>query len=423
MVVVNFTSPASPPNNISGFQIERSRRSASGSIASAPAVNNTTKVITVTFDDAVTAGALIGDQMLIDGLLYSIVGNTSNTITFSSTTDLSSIVTFPATFVVLNDLAEFSDFDVVGSVTPTLPFNQSFIHQFTDASGSIFDFYKIKSIDSGGTVSRSYLSGAFRPGQVVSLALDEKRSDPKDTLVGVRGGSITFEVEVVMGGRKQDPKDNVVYGEIYAPAYMSNTANILHLDTIQLVRVGVGRYRATWNVPNSVGSFTLYPNEDYFIVYKANFFNMAANVMDSLIEFESEFFAITAAQGPIAGRFPSYARPEDVRMMLFNIDGYLPESVAKNDLEARNKIISYHLETASDKLREELNLHQIRASSMDRKEYVAARAIYTLLMASKSQNGSAISTQFLQEWKDRFDDIMDQLKREGSTQGIPMGRG
>jgi hypothetical protein len=426
-VIVNFSSPGNPPHNIVGFNVERSLRPASGTIALLSDINNVTKVVAVTFiGTPPAAGELAGDQMHISGSLYRILTNTTSSITFTPDVDLSTITSFPASFVILNDLAEFSSFELVGSVTPTVPFTDNTVHQFSDATGTIFDFYRIRSVDSVGTVSPP-ISRPFRPGQVVNLAIGEERKEPKDALIGVIGGSITFEVTVMVGGRRQDPKDNIVYADLFAPSYVTPNHVMTLFQTLTMVRVGLGKYRVTWtvptNVPQNAGGFPLIPGNEYVVSYKANFTGLLNQQPQSVKQFDSEFFTIQSFDGPVFGRFPAYATIDDLRMTFFNIDEYLPEALDRTDLEGRNAILQYHLEQASDKLREEMNLAQVRASSADRKEYVATRAVYSLFLASRGQKGAAISEAMIKEWKEKAEYILAQIKREGVAQGIPLGRG
>jgi len=425
-ITISFTSPANPPHNITSFQVERSKRPASGSIVLAGDVNNVLKVVTVVFSGPVPAnGALAGDQMHIAGLVYRIVTNTSTTITFTTDTDLSTITSFPASFDILNDLAEFGEFDVMGTVTPALPFNANDVHQYTDSTGTIFDFYRIKSIDSGGNLSINSLSAPFRPGQVVTLTVTDRRLTPKDSLRGIIGGSVTFEVEVILGGRRQDPKDNVVYADVFIPSQLAPNGQFMLLASLQMARVGMARYQTTWNIPASIPSLgvAIIPSDDYVVSYKANFIGLVNAAPNSYIQFDSEYFSINLLDGPVHGRFSAYATIDDLRMTFFEVDAYLPEAIKKTDVEARNKVLQYHLETASDKLNEELNIHQVRSNSSDRKEYVTARSVYTLLLAARGQNSSAVSDEFVKQWKERAEYILAQLKREGVAQGIPLGRG
>jgi hypothetical protein len=194
-----------------------------------------------------------------------------------------------------------------------------------------------------------------------------------------------------------------------------------------MARVGLGRYRITWNVPTNAppasGSFQLYPGDEYMASYKANFTGLLGAGPQQLRQFDTEFFTIQTIDGPVYGRFPAYATIDDLRKTFFNIDAYLPESLDATDVEGRNAILQYHLERASDKLREEMNLAQVRAMSADRQEYVAARSIYTLFLASRGQKGSSISEEMVNAWKERAEYILAQIKREGIAQGIPLGRG
>ena len=314
----------------------------------------------------------------------------------------------------------------MGSVTPTVPFNASVIHQVADSTGTIFDFYRIRSVDSGGNVN-SPLSDPFRVGQVAKIRLDEDRTDPKDKLHGIRGGSITFEVTVIVGGRRQDPKNNEVFAELYAPPYITPTGTLAHIQQLSMVRVGLGQYRTTWviptHAPQAAGGFPLIPTNEYIIGYKANFFGLLDAEPDQLKQFDSELFTIQEMSGPVFGRFPSYATINDLRKTFFNIDEYLPEALDKSDVEGRNAILQWHLELATDKLHEEMNLSQVRSSSADRKEYVAARSIYTIFLASRGQKGASIAKDMIQEWKERAEYVLAQIKREGIAQGIPLGRG
>lgn len=428
-VTLNFTSPGNPPHNITSFQIQRSVRPASGTIAGAGDVNNVTKVITVSFTGTPPADdALRGDQMEIDGLLYTIIANTSTTITFKADNDLSTITTFPASFIIINDLAEFSTFETVGTLTVTPPFLESQVHQFTDSTGTIFDFYQIKSVDSGGTVSTDSLTKPFRVGQVVNLALDQQRTIPQDQLAGVIGGSMDFEVTVIIGGRRQDPKDNRVIADIFSPPHLSPNSRLTNIATLEMTRVGPAQYRTTWTIPtdapDAVGGFTLFPADQYVVSYKGNFQGLLGASPDSFIEFASEMFTLSFLDGPIYGRFPPNATVEDLRKSFFEIDAYLPEALSsKEDVEARNEILQFHLQMASDKLNEELNLLQIRANSADRREYVVTRAAYTILMGARGQNSSSISDKMLEFWENRAEYVLAQLKREGVAQGYPLGRG
>lgn len=426
-VVINFSSPGNPPHNIVGFNIERSVRPAAGTIALSGDVNNITKVVTVSYTGVPPAdGSLAGDQMHVNGLLYRILTNAASTITFTADTDLSTITSFPASFLILNDLAEFGSFEVVGNMTVTPPFTVNTVQQFNDSTGTIFDFYRIKSIDSGGNISIP-LARPFRPGQVVNLAIDEERKEPKDALIGIIGGSITFEVTVILGGRRQDPKDNEVYVDILAPSYITPNHVVTLITTLKMVRVGLGRYRITWNIPTNAppaaGSFPIVPGDEYMASYKGNFVGMIGAAPDALRQFDSELFTIQFLDGPVFGRFPAYATIDDLRKTFFNIDAYLPEALDSTDLEGRNAILQYHLETASDKLREEMNLAQVRAMSADRKEYVASRAVYTIFLAARGQKGSAVSEEMVTEWRERAEYVLAQIKREGIAQGIPLGRG
>jgi hypothetical protein len=242
------------------------------------------------------------------------------------------------------------------------------------------------------------------------------RTEPKDNLYGVFGGTITFGVICKAGGRIIDPKNNTVYLDLYYPAYLTDgTLTAIETD-ITMTRQGTGQYDYEWTVPSD-----LTIADEYIAIYKANFGGIIDGEADSTVVFDDELFAVGGTAAPIIGVYPPYATASDVRMLQFNIDSYLPDTYA-NSTTQRDAIIYHHLERASDKLREEINLLQNRSNSSDRREYVCSRAIFSIMLASRGQSGSAVTKELLDFWHDRAEEILAQLKREGLGQAAPFGR-
>jgi len=242
------------------------------------------------------------------------------------------------------------------------------------------------------------------------------RTEPKDNLYGIMGGTITFGVICKAGGRIIDPASQKVYLDLYYPAYLTNgTLTSIETD-IEMTRQGTGQYDYEWTVPDSM---TI--SDEYIAIYKANFGGIITGEVDATVAFDDELFTIGQTSSPVMGVYPPYATVADIRMLQFNIDSYLPDTYANNTTQ-RDAILYHHLERASDKLREEINLLQNRSNSSDRREYVCARAIFTIMLASRGQSGSAVTKELLDFWHDRAEEILAQLKREGLGQGTSFGR-
>lgn len=242
------------------------------------------------------------------------------------------------------------------------------------------------------------------------------RRVPIDDLFGLTGGTVTFEVTVTVGNRPTDPKNNDVEVEIFSPAFLKGGFQSIDGPFV-MTRLDIGIYEFTYNIPLS-----LTPSDEYMAFYKANFDTIVSGSPDNFVTFSTEFFSIRETGSPVGAFHSTYATVADVRSAFFNIDSFLPDNIAK-DTDKRDKILQDHLIVATDKLRESLNLTQIRAHSADRREYTLARAIYTILIASKGQRGSAISSELLKEWDRRAERILAQLKREGDPQSMPLGLG
>lgn len=241
------------------------------------------------------------------------------------------------------------------------------------------------------------------------------RVEPTDSYVFVRGTSGTFKIIFTNNGipTKVDTGTNAE-ARILAPSFL-NTGNV---PVPQVLATLVGslvpgqefEYEFTWDIPASQ-----VPLDEYVVTYNATLGAQTHN-------FGDEFFTITASSGSIGTKAPSYATPDDVRKKKFNIDDYLP-TIFKKDLDSRNMLIEDHLQDATSRLREELNLNKSRGNSENYRLFCIYYTIWSLLLASRGEDGSSVSSENLNFWRSEWERILAQEKREGVLQGVPMGRG
>lgn len=241
------------------------------------------------------------------------------------------------------------------------------------------------------------------------------RTEPMDSYTFVRGTTCTFKTMYTNEGvpvtldTDTDPK-----ARIFMPAY-STTGNT---PVPQMIATLIGtlvpgqlfEYQFTWDIP-----LNIQPSDQWIIRYEGT---LGGITMD----FGDEFFTLTAMPGQVGLRTPSYATVDDVRAIKFSIDDYLPKVYA-NDLTARNNLIEKHLRMATIKLREELAVFKARGNSENYKLFCCYYTVFTLLLAARGEDGSSISEQNVSSWKALAYDVLRQEKREGSFQGVPLGRG
>ena len=241
------------------------------------------------------------------------------------------------------------------------------------------------------------------------------RIEPIDTYKFVRGTTATFKTTFLNNGAptKVDVA-TVPVATVLEPMFLnkSGSAVPIVLATINgsLVAGQEFEYEFLWNIPVS-----MVPLDEYVISYRGT-------VGSTLYFFGDEYFTIVAGAGSIGMKTTSYATVSDLRMAKFNIDDYAPE-VTRKDVTARNNLFEYHLRNATTKLREELNLHRSRSNTENYKLFCVYYAIYTILLASRGEDGNSVSDQNLSFWKAEWRAILDQEKRRSVFQGLPMGRG
>jgi hypothetical protein len=241
------------------------------------------------------------------------------------------------------------------------------------------------------------------------------RTEPKDTYVFVKGTTAVFKTIFTSDSIPINVDGNTVpKADIFQPKFLSGSGSpipqiITTLDG-SLVPGQQYEYQFTWDIPQNQ-----HPLDEYIISYKAYYGGL-------LLNFGDEFFTISWSSGQVGIKSPSYATVSDVRSKKFNIDDYLPV-VLKNDLNARNNIIESHLRDAAARLREELNINKQRGNTENYRLFCIYYTIWSILLASRGEDGNAISDQNLMFWRTEWERILGQLKRQSVLQGIPMGRG
>lgn len=241
------------------------------------------------------------------------------------------------------------------------------------------------------------------------------RTEPKDSYVFIRGTTARFKIIFMTDGRPvQVDTATTPQLKILQPAFLNegNTPvpNVIATLNGSLVPGQDFEYEFTWDIPSNQHPLDNYIASFYGILGGQNF------------NFGDEFFTITATVGIIGTQTPMYATVDDVRKKKFNIDTYLPEAYRK-DLDSRNQLIEEHLRDASERLREELNLNQARGNTANNRLFCVYYTVWTILLASRGEDGSSVSDQNLMFWRQEWERILAVEKRRGVFQGIPVGRG
>lgn len=241
------------------------------------------------------------------------------------------------------------------------------------------------------------------------------RIEPIDTYQFVRGTSVTFKMTFMSNGSptKVDVATSPM-AIILEPMFLNKSGSPLPVPLATLTGTLVPgqefEYEFVWSVPVS-----MMPLDEYVVSY-------SGVVGGSTYTFGDEYFTVTAGVGQVGMKTASYATVSDIRMMKFNIDDYLPETI-KKDVIARNNVLEFHLRNATTKLREELNLHRSRSNTENYKLFCIYYTVWSILLASRGEDGSSISDQNLSFWRGEWARILDQEKRRSVAQGIPLGRG
>lgn len=240
------------------------------------------------------------------------------------------------------------------------------------------------------------------------------RIEPMDNYKFVRGTTATFKVTFV----SEDQPVTVDTATsptalILEPLFLNKGSSIPTVIATLVGSLVPGQefeYQFTWDIP--VG---MVPLDEYVVVYKGTLGGVTYTFAD-------EYFTILANAGQINARFPTYATIADVRMTKANIDDYTPP-VMRDNLISRNNFIEFHLRNSTTKLREELGLHKQRSNSENYRLFCIYHTIYAILLSARGEDGSSVSDQNIQFWKQEWQAVLAQEKRQSVVQGIPLGRG
>lgn len=241
------------------------------------------------------------------------------------------------------------------------------------------------------------------------------RAEPKDSYTFVRGTTATFKIIFTNEGVPTTVDANTVpKALVFKPAFLTSGQVVVPeiVATLDgaLTPGQEFEYSFPWIVPGDI-----IPNDEYIVSYQATIAGQQYN-------FGDEYFTIRAMAGQISTKQPAYATVDDVRKKKFNIDDYLPKTLAK-DIDARNNLISDHLQDATTRLREELNIHKARSMSENYRLFCVYYTVWSILLASRGEDGSSVSSENINFWRAEWERILAQEKRESVFQGIPVGRG
>ncbi len=242
------------------------------------------------------------------------------------------------------------------------------------------------------------------------------RTEPMDCYKFIRGTTATFKF-TPQSGLSSTSLDVGTFPTAYIlqPVFLATAggSNPMVLAEIQgtLVAGQLFEYEFTWDVPAGLVAL-----DDYVVQYQGQ-------IASNMFQFGSEYFSVLAFPEQISMKLAPYATVSDLRLAKFNIDSFLPNELAK-DLLLRDHALQFHLNNAATKLREELALFQLRSNKENYKLFCIYYAIYTILLASRGEDGSSVSDQNLSTWRSMWKDILAQEKRQGAnSQGISFGRG
>lgn len=241
------------------------------------------------------------------------------------------------------------------------------------------------------------------------------RVEPIDSYTFVRGTTATFKTIFTNDGipttvDSLTTPTALILKPLFASQSGSSIPEIIATLTGTLVSGQQFEYEFTWPIPSNT-----IPLDDYIISYKGMLGGIEQN-------FGDEYFTITSMPGMIGIQRPSYATVSEVRKKKFNIDDFLPKTMAK-DLNARNALIQSHLNDATIKLREELSLTGQRGNTENYKLFCVYYTIWSILLASRGEDGSSVSDNNILFWRTEWERILSQAKRKTVLQGIPFGRG
>lgn len=178
----------------------------------------------------------------------------------------------------------------------------------------------------------------------------------------------------------------------------------------QLVAGQTYEYQFSWTIPTNADIYST-----WYIEYRG--------VLGGIeYVWGGEFFQVSPSPQNIKLKEPAYATVDQLRLDKFNIDSYLPQTLAQ-DKQARNEILHHYLVSASENLNGQLNLRDFHSTYNNNfNQYVRQYAIWMILGQAQGEEGSAVSDRSLKHWEDRWKHTLKQIKMHSQLSNIPAGR-
>jgi hypothetical protein len=232
------------------------------------------------------------------------------------------------------------------------------------------------------------------------------RIEPKDSYIFVRNSTAIFKATF----HDTDKPTQVDVGTKPIAIIRRNGMQMFDPVEGELVPGQLYEYMFQWSVPNTI---------DGFGVYQVEYRGQLGGIQ---YVWGAEFFQVSQAPQNIKLKEPAYATVDQLRLDKFNIDSYLPKSLAQ-DKQARDEILHHFLVTASKDLNGQLNLRDFHSSYNDNFNlYTRQYAIWLILRQALGEDGSAVSDRSLSVWETSWKKTLKQIKMHSQLSNIPVGR-
>lgn len=233
------------------------------------------------------------------------------------------------------------------------------------------------------------------------------RIEPKDSYIFVLGSKAIFKATFT----DTDKPIQVDTGTT-AKALIYQNGCLIETVTGSLVQGQSYEYQFEWDVPLDA--------KISGVSYSVTYTGFLGGIEYS---WGSEFFRINPGPSNVKLKVQAYATVDELRLDKFNIDSYLPESVAK-DKAARDHILHQALVTSSKWLNGQLNLRDFHSAYNDNFNLcVRYYTIWSILGQSLGEEGSAVSERSLSHWESKWKHELKQIKMHSQLSSIPAARG
>jgi hypothetical protein len=255
-----------------------------------------------------------------------------------------------------------------------------------------------------GSGSTNIVNNVNTPRNVPSA--NGSRIEPKDSYIFVRNSTAIFKATF------HDTDKPVQVDVATAPVAIIRRNGFQVADPIQgeLVPGQLYEYMFQWEVANTI---------DIAGVYTIEYRGILGGIE---YVWGAEYFQVSPSPQNIKLKEPAYATVDQLRLDKFNIDSYLPKSLAQ-DKAARDEILHHYLITATKDLNGQLNLRDFHSSYNDNFNlYTRQYAIWLILRQAMGEEGSAVSDRSLTVWEQSWKKTLKQIKMHSQLSNIPVGR-